>query len=576
MLYQIQEPQLIQDEALESNEAAIGIDLGTTFSLAAFSDNQRPSILTPEAIPSVVSYANSDVVVGYKALEDLEKQGEAVILSVKRYMGVPAQEHTGSLLLQASKRQVTPVEITAEILATVKRQAESVLNKQITKAVITVPAYFDEGARLATKDAARLAGLEVLRLLNEPTSAALAYGLDTGAEGIYAVYDLGGGTFDFSLLNLHKGVFQVLLTAGDRYLGGDDIDLALLNFLIQQQNFQMKEKDLKRTLHLLRKIKEALTHQESVDAIILDQPLTITRSQLEQAAHPLIEKTIDICHQALQDAHIVQDQIKGVILVGGSTRMPFVMEHVKRYFKQDPLSSVNPDQVVALGAALQAEALTQGSSTLLLDVIPLSLGIETMGGIVERIIDRNSPIPILHSKMFTTYQDGQTGMQLHVVQGEREMASDCQSLAHFELTRIPPMPAGAARIQIQFTVDPDGLLTVTAQEQSTGLRQQIEVKPSYGLSKEDLERLLYDSFVKAGDDLEQRCLVEARLTGKKLVTRVLHSLPLSSNDEQILNAITLLEEQLSLNDRGVIENSIKHLEKLIEPLMMVHHQHKQI
>lgn len=593
MFVQIQEPGQSQKETPSTKEVAIGIDLGTSFSLAAISQGSQPKILTTEYIPSVVSYAQENSAVGTQALQDLAEKPELVLTSIKRLMGRGAEDiqselplyrfkqtnEIGPIQLQVGERVLTPVEVSAEILRGVKRQAEMSLKHPISKAVITVPAYFDEAARVATKDAARLAGIEVLRLVNEPTAAALAYGLDSGAEGLYAIYDLGGGTFDFSLLNLQKGVFKVLATAGDIHLGGDDFDTALLKDVIQTHQVDLKESEYKKALYALRALKEELSHFETVQGSLNQKNFTIARSRLEGLIRPLVEKTLSICDQALTDGNVSKNDLQGIVLVGGSTRVPFVKEMVRSFFNQEPLCTLNPDQVVALGAALQAEALTSGSDTLLLDITPLSLGLETMGGIVDRIIERNSPIPISQSKVFTTYQDGQTGLQLHVVQGERDMASDCRSLARFELSGIPSMQAGSARIKVQFSLDGDGLLTVEAREELTGICQQVEVKPSYGLSEEDLEKMLIASFEHAQEDIENRLLVEARLEAKKILMTMSSALEAdghlltSEQTEDILGTMDTLEQQVNQGGREDIDAAISTLKQLAQPFIEMRLDH---
>lgn len=512
MLLQIHEPG--ETPLPHENEEAVGIDLGTTNSLVAISRGEKPEIIHG-ILPSVV------VVNGRE------------IHSIKRKMNAPAERVEGK----------TPVEISAEILKTLKNTAEDALGKQVTKAVITVPAYFDDTARSATKDAARIAGLEVLRLINEPTAAALAYGLDKGAEGIYAIYDLGGGTFDISILQMQKGVFQVLATGGDTQLGGDDFDA-----LIGKPN--------------ARKIKEALSQANEFEGI--------TRLEFEKLITPLADKTIDICKAVVADAGLTKEQVKGVVLVGGSTRVPLIRQKLKEFFGQEPLADINPDEAVALGAAIQAEALTQGSNNLLLDVIPLSLGLGLANDIVEKIIYRNTAIPCSYSQEFTTQQNNQTGMIIHVVQGERELVKDCRSLAKFDLTGIPPLPAGVAKVVVNFTVDADGLLTVSAREEHTGVQQKIEVKPSYGLTENEIEKMIRDSFEHGKADMEARLLQEAKSEAERLLASIRPAMELYEIDagylSELKNKIVELETVLKQDNRDLIDKTREDLNVLSEAL----------
>lgn len=591
-LLQIAEPG--QSAAPHQHKLAAGIDLGTTNSLVAtVRSGEAKTLLNAQGrdmLPSVVRYSAQSVIVGDAAMQAADSDAENTIVSVKRLMGkgytetlalnekVPYRlvDQQGLVAIDTIQGVKNPVEVSAEILATLANTASETLGGELNGVVITVPAYFDDAQRQATKDAAKLAGLTVLRLLNEPTAAALAYGLDSGQEGVIAVYDLGGGTFDISILRLRRGVFEVLATGGDSALGGDDFDHAIVGWMQTQSGIsRLNHQQMRQYLTQARAVKEQLTAAETVKFVIAgtEQQVELTRAEFNRLISPLLKKTTRACRQVLRDAGLTADEIVKVVLVGGSTRVPLVRTEVAAFFNTEPLTSIDPDKVVALGAAIQANVLVGNKAdgdTLLLDVIPLSLGLETMGGLTEKIIPRNTVIPVARAQEFTTFKDGQTAMALHVVQGERELVENCRSLARFELRGIPPMPAGGAHIRVTFQVDADGLLSVTAQEKSTGVQANIQVKPSYGLSDDQVADMLKGSMQYARQDMQQRLLREQQVEAERVLEAVGQALKtdaalLSAAEfSQIEQALAQLAKLKLGDDTAAIKAAIEHTNTLTD------------
>ena len=583
-------------DPLKPKGHAVGIDLGTTNSLVASVIRGKPVVLPADEgdavmLPSVVHYAREGgVVTGRRARALAAEHPTDTIVSVKRFMGRspddPETRKLGHYKFAAGGKvvrfevaggsPVTPIEVSGEILRALKRRAEAHFLGRVEQAVITVPAYFDDAQRQATKDAGRLAGLEVLRLLNEPTAAALAYGLDKGSQGKFAVYDLGGGTFDVSILELVEGVFQVKSTGGDSALGGDDFDRAIAERLLAAVPSPTPSQ-VAEALAASRAAKEALTEKDVVDVEAAGAKLTVRREDFDAWTRPLVQRTGAVCRRALKDAGLGPLELDGVILVGGSTRVPAVRRYVAELFGKEPLGDIDPDQVVALGAAVQADLLTnkdREDEVLLLDVLPLSLGLETMGGIAEKVIPRNTAIPTAAAQVFTTFKDGQTGLDVHVVQGERELVQDCRSLARFTLHGIPALPAGMARVEVAFRVDADGILGVTAREQSTGVEQTITVKPSHGLTDEEIEQMLLDSIEHAEEDIQARQVREQRVEAERVLADAVKQLGehgdlLAPGEREALEAELARVRQVAATseDHLAIKDAIHQLDEKSRPFV---------